>query len=106
MDNVRNKRPIAFDLRVNDLNSNTIDCCKTLELLARWIPVCKDIADECGLDLPDADRLRLMILSAHKTMCILADVCLVFPDPITQDRIVTQFLIDCFMGGRCDFGTR
>jgi hypothetical protein len=37
-----------------------------------------------------------MILAAHHVMCLLADVSLDFPNAVTQDRIVNQFLIDCF----------
>lgn len=88
-------RASTTDIPVTDFNLNEMHYSKRLELYARWFPVCKEIADECGRDLPDADRLRLMILSAHQAMCLLAQVSLIFPDPVTQDRIVNQFLIDC-----------
>ncbi len=96
MENVTPNLPIIADRLASAPNSDNIASSKRLELLARWIPVCQEIADECALDLPDPDRLRLMILSAHEAMCLLARVSLVFPDPITTDRIVNQFLIDCF----------
>jgi hypothetical protein len=97
MHNVTN-RANDSDLSVTNFNPNALHYSKRLELYARWIPVCQEIADECG-GLPDPDRLRLMILSAHQAMCLLANSALAFPDPIMQDRIVTQFLIDCFTDG-------
>jgi hypothetical protein len=95
MDNVTNCAN-ASDLPVNNLNPNSMHYSKRLELYARWIPVCQEIADECGRELPDAERLGQMILAAHHAMCLLADVSLEFPDVVTQDRIINQFLIDCF----------
>src|SRR5690348_5224625 len=96
MENVTNNRHIPSDLRVGDFNSNTTESSKQLELLARWIPICQDIANDCGMDLPDPQHLQKMIFSANEALRLLAHVSLVFPDPITQDRIVNQFLIDCF----------
>jgi hypothetical protein len=87
------------DLPVIDFNLNEMHYSKRLELYARWIPVCQEIADECGRDLPDADRLGQMILAGYQAMCLLANSALAFPDPIMQERIVTQFLIDCFTAG-------
>jgi hypothetical protein len=99
MENANNTRATALDLQVIDVNLAAMQYSKRLELLSRWIPICQEIADECGVELPDADRLRLMILSAYRAMCLLANSALAFPDPIIQDRIVTQFLIDCFTVG-------
>jgi hypothetical protein len=96
MENVNPNRANASDLQVNDFNPNQMHHSKRLELLVRWIPVCQDIANESGREPPDADRLRQMILSAHQTMCLLTQVSLEFPDAVTQDRIINQFLIDCF----------
>lgn len=98
MHNVTN-RANASDLSVTNFNPNALHYSKRLELYARWIPVCQEIADECSRDLPDADRLGQMILAAYQAMCLLANSALAFPDPIMQDRIVTQFLIDCFTDG-------
>jgi hypothetical protein len=98
MENAINSCPSPLDLKVIDLT--TIDHSKRLELLARWIPVCQEIAQEYDIELPYLDRLRLMILSAYQTMCLLAHSALAFPDPIMQDRVMTQFLIDCFTAGQ------
>jgi hypothetical protein len=96
MDNVNHNRADASDLRVNSLNPNSMHYSKRLELYARWIPVCQEIADECGRELPHGDRLGKMILSAHYSMCLLADASLEFPDAVTQQRVINQFLMDCF----------
>jgi hypothetical protein len=96
MDNVTN-RAKASDLSVTNFNLNAMHYSKRLELYARWIPVCQEIAYECGRELPGAERLGQMILAAHHAMCLLADVSLDFPNAVTQDRIVNQFLIDCFL---------
>jgi hypothetical protein len=97
MENAINTYPSSLDLKVIDVT--TMDHSKRLELLARWIPVCQEIAEEHDVELPYPDRLRLMILSAYETMCLLAHSALAFPDPIMQDRVITQFLIDCFNVG-------
>jgi hypothetical protein len=96
MENANNTRPNALDLSVMNVNHTPLHYSKRLELFARWVPICQEIAEECSVELPDADRLRVMILSAHQAMCLLAQSALTFPDPITQNRIVNQFLIDCF----------
>jgi hypothetical protein len=98
MENAINTCPSSLDLKVIDVT--TMDHSKRLELLARWIPVCQEIAEEHDVELPCPDRLRLMILSAYETMCLLAHSALAFPDPIMQDRVMTQFLIDCFTAGQ------
>jgi hypothetical protein len=98
MENATNTCPSPLDLKVVEVT--TMDHSKRLELLARWIPVCQEIAEEYDMELPYPDRLRLMILSAYKTMCLLAHSALAFPDPIMQDRVMTQFLIDCFTAGQ------
>jgi hypothetical protein len=96
MKNANNTRFNILGLPVIDHNLTTMHCSKRLELLARWIPVCQEIADECNVELPRPDRLRGMIFSAYQAMCLLAQSALAFPDAVTQDRVVTQFLIDCF----------
>jgi hypothetical protein len=98
MENATNTCLSPLDLKVIDLT--TMDHSKRLELLARWIPVCQEIAHEYDIELPYLDRLRLMILSAYQTMYLLAHSALAFPDPIMQDRVMTQFLIDCFTAGQ------
>jgi hypothetical protein len=98
MENATNTCLSPLDLKVIDLT--TMDHSKRLELLARWIPVCQEIAEEYDIELPYPDRLRLMILSAYQTMCLLAHSARAFPDPIMQDRVMTQFLIDCFTAGQ------
>jgi hypothetical protein len=98
MENAINTYPSSLDLKVIDVA--TMDHSKRLELLARWIPVCQEIAEEHDVELPYPDRLRLMILSAYETMCLLAHSALAFPDPIMQDRVITQFLVDCFTAGQ------
>jgi hypothetical protein len=100
MENINNNRAYALDLSVIKDNLTTIAYSKRLELFARWIPVCQEIADECDVELPRPDRLRMIILSAYHAMCLLAQAALAFPDPVMQDRIVTQFLIDCFTAGQ------
>lgn len=99
MHNPNNTRAHTLDLKVIDNNLTAIDPSKRLELFARWVPICQEIADECDVELPCSDRLRLMILSAHHAMCLLTQSALSFSDAITQDRVVTQFLIDCFTEG-------
>jgi hypothetical protein len=96
MEHITNTRDNASDLPVDELNPNNMHYTKRLELFARWLPICQDVAHECNVELPSPDRLRLMILSAHQAMCLLASSALAFPGAIMQDRIVTQFLIDCF----------
>ena len=95
MENATHALTNVSDLAVN-LNPNAMHYSKCLELFARWVPVCQEIAQDTGCDVPSADRLRQMILNAHAAMCLLAEVSLEFPDPVTQHRIVNQFLIDCF----------
>jgi hypothetical protein len=95
MEDIKN-RVNASDLPVTNFNPETMQYSKRLELYARWIPVCQEVAYECGRELPDGDRLGQMILAAHHVMCLLADVSMDFPNAVTQDRIVNQFLIDCF----------
>jgi hypothetical protein len=96
MENTNNTFLNVLDLSVVNLNNSSLLHSKRLELFARWVPICQEIAEESNVEVPDADRLRLMILSAHQAMCLLAQSALTFPDRITQDRIINQFLIDCF----------
>jgi hypothetical protein len=50
MENATNTCPSPLDLKVIDLT--TMDHSKWLELLARWIPVCQEIAQEYNIELP------------------------------------------------------